>query len=378
MKNIKYIFFGGAALVLFSLSSCKKTFFTDVNKNPNSPAAIPPATALTAAEVGLGYSVGGDMSRYTSLFTQQTLGLARQSQAYYQYTFTEQDMDNLWLNLYVQTMTNLNNLQTLADAGKYHEYSGVARALLAYTLQMTVDCWGKIPYSEAFKGVANFHPKYDSDADVYAAIGTLCDDAITELNNTDPGALTPSTDDLVYGGDATEWIKFVHAVKARLAIHQSKNNPAMATTALNEIAASFTANTDNAAVVFGGSETNAASWYQFNEQRGDIDFPSSSLSADMKANLDPRYTMYFDSTYNDINFVGMGTYFQNPDAPVELITYDEIEMIKAEAIIRSGGGAALAQTEFQAGIQASMDKLGVAAPDAAAYIAAHGTLTAGN
>ena len=72
------------ALILLT-TSCKKSFFTEVNHNPNVVSAVPPAVLLSTVEAALAYTQGGDISRYSSLFMQQVFGNASQSQSYYSY-----------------------------------------------------------------------------------------------------------------------------------------------------------------------------------------------------------------------------------------------------------------------------------------------------
>lgn len=363
--------------VLIITASCKKTFFTDANKNPNAPTSVPPSTILSSVEAAIGYTQGGDLSRYTSLFTQQTFGGTRQATAYYSYIITGNDLDNLWGNLYTGTMNNINDLIKLADKGDsdgpYNSYSGVARLLMAYSLQLTVDSWGNIPYSKAFQGLKDLHPDYDKDVDIYATIEKLIDEGITQLQSSESGTLVPGGEDVIYGGDTDKWIKFGHALKARLAIHQSKDNNAMAQKALDEIALSFSSNADNAIYVFGADETASGPWYQFNENRADIYFDESTLSDTMFTRNDPRIGYYFDTTYNDVNGVGMGDYYGAPDGHVELITYDELLFMSAEAKSRLSDITG-AQTDYQNAITANMKKFGIDDGDISTYLAVHGTL----
>jgi hypothetical protein len=372
---------------MISAASCKKEYFTKVNNNPNSPipASVTPAVLLSTVEGTLAYTQGGDLSRFASMFTQQTYGEGSQCLAYMSYVFTGQDVDNVWGNLYTSVMLNDVQLMKKADAGGYNQYSGISRILMAYALQLTVDNWGSAPYSQAFMGAANFQPAYDADNVLYATAQSLCDSAIYFLNLAKPGALTPGGEDVIYGGNAAQWIEFAHAIKARLYLHQSKGNSTMAANALTEIAASFQSNADNA--IFKGF-SNAANgnnpWYQFVTQRGYISFTQSHLDSGMVILNDPRFLMLFDTT--DYSAYGLGkdnlsSYYgglNNPAANVELITYEELQFMTAEATLTTGGSLATAQNAYQAGIQASMNKLGVSSTAATAYITAQGTLTSTN
>jgi len=366
-----------AVAILLAGGSCKKSFFTDANNNPNAPAptSIVPSVLLSTVEGALSYMQGGDLSRFASLNTQQTFGSARQAGGYYQYVYTSQDFDNAWGNIYTSTLENDDALLTLSDANGYNAYGGVARILKAYTLQLGVDTWGAIPYSDAFKGALNLKPKYDNDQALYDTIANLLTTAITLLNSPNAGTLTPGGEDIVYGGNKGGWIKFSHAIRARLFLHQSKGSATMATNALTEINASFTSNSDNAQYIFGETETSANPWYQFNQQRaGDISFSGGGVAAKMIALHDPRLPILIDTTAAS---GGDGLlYYGVINSPVEFITYDEMLFAKAEATLRSSGNVATAQGYYQGAIRANMEKLGVAGSDITTYLAANGVLPA--
>jgi hypothetical protein len=363
--------------MLFLGASCKKTFFTDANRNPNAPdsTSITPGVLLPTVQGALAYVQGGDLSRYATLITQQTKGVSRQAQGYYGYTFTSVDFDNVWGNLYTSVMENNKKLMELADAKRFNRYSGISRILMAYSLQLAVDTWGPVPYSQAFQGDKVLQPAYDNDKALYDTIISLLNVAMGQLN-ADAGFATPGADDFIYGGDANKWIKFAHAIKARLYIHQSKGDAAMAALALSEAEQSFTSNAENAVYVFGNTETSAGPWYQFNQQRGDIVFDETTLGMQLQATNDPRYLVYVAPDYDDVNQVGMGAYYGAGNAPVEFITYDELLFIKAEATLRSSGNIAAAQNFYREAITKNMEKLGIAPSAIATYLAANGTLPA--
>jgi hypothetical protein len=372
----RYLSVACLTLVLLLQVSCKKETFTNANINPNSPATVTPDNILPIVETALAYTQGGDLARFSSLFTQQDVGFSRQAEAYYHYVVTSTDFDTPWGNLYTSVMGNDRDLMKRADAAGDNRYSGISRILMAYSLQLLVDMWGDVPYSEALSGEANTHPAYDNAKALYDTIQSLVNTGITQLSNSDAGVRKPGSDDMIYGGDASKWIKFGHAIKARLAIHQSKGDPAMAATALAEANQAFQSNDDNAQFVFGTAETFANPIYQFNEQRGDIDYASGTLADKLTALHDPRLTILMDPGYNDVNGAGIGSYYGDINGHVEFITYDEMLFVKAEATLRSTGNVALAQSYYQAAITANMQKLGVAAGDITTYLAANGTLPA--
>ena len=363
-----------AILLIVTQLACKKEIFTNANNNPNAPSTVTPANLLPGVQTSLAYSQGGDAARFTSLLVQQDFGFSRQSAAYYSYIFTSTDFDTYWGNMFTSVLGNNKDLLNKADAAGYNAYSGIGRIIMAYSLQLLVDEWGDVPYSQALKGDGEQHPAYDKQQDLYDSIKNLLDAGIALLNNPDPGGQTPGADDMVYGGDASLWIKFAHAVKARLYIHQSKGNAAIAAQALQEANMAFENNAEGARFQFGTTETFSNPIYQFNEQRADIDYGSGTY-VDLLTGLDdPRLGLTADPTYSDVGQVGVGSYYGDINGYVEFVTYDELEFLKAEATLRSTGNYAEAQAFYQNGIKASMEKLGVSNAAADTYIAAHGTL----
>jgi hypothetical protein len=382
MKSNKISFVIAVALAILCAAGCKKSFFTDVNVDPNVPKDVAPNLILSTSEAALAYTQGGDLSRFTSLITQQVFGANSQSQSYYAYGLNPGIFDNLWPDLYTSTIINIDTLKNLADQKGYNVYSGVSRILMAYTLQIVVDCWGKVPYSQAVKGNNNLHPAYDDDKALYDTIASLVDAGIARLSDTHKGVLTPGADDGIYGGDADKWIKFGHAIKARLYIHQSKGNSAMATRALDEVALSFADNSDNAQYKFGVAETAANPWYQFNRDRpGDETFANSTLAMQLITLNDPRYDVFVDSSNDGLgqsadgsHYGGLNKYYGSVNSPVEFITYDELLFIKAEATLRASGDYATAQNFYQQAIEANMQKLGISGSAIEAYVVAQGIL----
>lgn len=382
-------FIAGAALLL-SVSSCDKSFFSDVNKNPNAPDPdkVAPNVLLPVVEASLAYTVGGELSRYASLITQQTFGYSNQAEAYYGYTFTTNDFDAVWGNLYTSVLLNNDKMREISDAKGYNRYGGISRILTAYTLQLIVDNWGAAPYSQALKGDANSKPSFDTAQGLYDTAQSLLDRAIVLLDDPDPGVIVPGADDFMYGGDAGKWIKFAHGLKARLYIHQSEGNTTMANNALTEAALSFESAADNAIFRFGTTPTSAGPVFQFNSQRFDLDYPSSTLAVALDDNDDPRYDVWMAPDYSDQNAVGMKPYYGSTNSPVEFMTYEEVLFIQAEATLRSGGSIGTAQTAYQAGIRENMRKFtamniakfsldstwSITEDQIDDYIAAHGTL----
>ena len=62
----------------------------------------------------------------------------------------------------------------------------------------------------------------DKQEDIYKQAMQYLDDAIADLQQED--LIDPSSQDLLYQGDAEKWLKFAYALKARIRCTYSKVN----------------------------------------------------------------------------------------------------------------------------------------------------------
>ena len=86
---------------------------------------------------------------------------------------------------------------------------GISKAMAAHVMMGLVDSVGDIPWSEANNPAEYPSPSVDDDADVYAAAVAMLDEAESYL------AAAGGGDDLFYGGNASNWMKFVNTIKMR-------------------------------------------------------------------------------------------------------------------------------------------------------------------
>lgn len=354
--------------VLFS-TSCKKWIDPAINESPNDPLNAPLNLLLPSVQGALGYVMGGDVSRTTSLWTQHHAGIDRQSIGMDNYVLNEGDVDNAWrFNLYGGPMTDLKIMMDKADAAKALHYKGIAQVLMAYTLGVTTDLWGDVPYSEALKGQDNLHPKYDTQESIYTAMQTMLTDAVKNLK-APAGDIEPGGDDLMYGGDASLWLGFANTLRARYYLHLAKQdagNYAKAIAALKDGA--IADNSGDANITFGSTEPEGNPWYQFMSQRGDIAMGKAFIDL-MNGMNDPRLPVYAEvndsgeyagSAAGDPtgNVSTLGAYYTSINSPVPLATYVEAMFIDAEAKFQTGDKAGAAASH-NAAVIASLDRFSV-------------------
>ncbi|MEL6133661.1 MAG: SusD/RagB family nutrient-binding outer membrane lipoprotein, partial [Bacteroidota bacterium] len=188
------------ALLLLTgwLTSCEQ-FLGGINVNPNNPTVATPAILLPSIEARLAYVMGGDASRYLSIYTQHVDGAGRQFAVIQNYGIAATDVNTMWgTNLYAGVMTDILELKKISENDGLNYYLGAAQVLEAYTLLFITDTWGDAPYTEALQGADNLQPSFDSQSDLYNTVFALLASAKTNLSAADGGGQVPGGDDFVF------------------------------------------------------------------------------------------------------------------------------------------------------------------------------------
>ncbi len=223
MKLKVFIYSTISAALLFSAGCSKQKF--DINKNPNdvTDASVTPSVLLPGAQQGIATNLASEY-----WFLGWWMGHGARSGSYQTfneeetYKFTNDFHVGIWNGLYYNA--NIYDLMIKrASASGAGTYEAIARTMKAMDMQMLVDIYNNVPYSDAFQGTAVPTPKYDKGIDIYKSLFNELDIALTKLNDvalTDP-AKNPdiASADLMYGGNITSWKKFINTLRLRFIIH---------------------------------------------------------------------------------------------------------------------------------------------------------------
>jgi Starch-binding associating with outer membrane len=200
---------------LLLLGSCKK--FLDVNQNLNNPTSVPVSTLLPDAEKNLANSlvIGNGLSEDLAVYTHQIS--TREAPDQYGVTGGDFFVQNAWSTFYDDALVSMDEIIKTASASHYYKYSGIAKILKAYGFSQFADVFGDIPFTEAdkFKTGIQF-AKFDASKDIYPALITMINDGIADINNAAVNPKEPGTDDVIYGGDMTRWLKAANTIKLKL------------------------------------------------------------------------------------------------------------------------------------------------------------------
>ena len=345
----KYLLSIATAMILtLSFTSCDKWIDPELNVDPDAALEVPNSLLLPAIELDMAYVFGSqDVVGSTGMWVQYSFGAARQAAIIGAGNITESDINNLWNSMYNGGMMDAKVL--IDQAADAPAYSGVAKILMALYLGYATDLWGDVPYSEAFLGLENLTPAYDTQESVYASIQSLLTAGIADLN----AAASSPANDYFYGGNKAQWIKAANSLKARYAIHLSSRNASYATEALGFIANGMTSNADDLTFWFNETPSENSPIFQFAQQRGDVANSASFFTLLANEN-DPR-EIIFEANSSNTGDDYAGMYYGQPGGPIELMTYTELMFIKAEAEFANGSDAN-AKAALKLAVNSSIDK----------------------
>lgn len=387
LKNMKLRFF--ILLIITGVfSSCED--YLDINTDPNNPTVVPVKGLMSVNSMRTATNTA-NMGNTTSYFVQYLAGPNAGGQ-----TDTHQEINpnNTWVGIY-NVLSNLADMELMAQEQGAPNYVGVAKIMKAINIALLVDAWDNVPYSDAFF-VQTIKPTYDNGQQLYTEVFTLLSDGITELEKTGT-TLTMGTDDFMFQGNLSRWIKTAYALRARYLNHLSKTAAYDPDAILAAISNGLTTNADNAKVVY-FDVTNARNpWgvVSMNQAGLVLDgWISQQIVEAMDGTtfgvVDPRMEFLFSKTQYDTfrgtkNGAGRDpdvmdlrldastlvedTYYADRVSPVMVITFAEQKFIEAEAYLAKGDAfKPEAYAAYLAGIAAHMNMVGVAATDRDDYI----------
>jgi len=329
-KNILIILLA----VAFIGSSCSD--FLSVNEvNPNNASKVDASLVLPTALNDLAYTMN-----YPRRFEFAYLwyGLWSISKGYTPpanlvlYKLINSDYQNAFTEFY-RTANNLDIIEKSSTDPKACNYAAIAKIMKAYIFQNLVDCWGNVPYTDAFKTVSGvLKPKYDDQKAIYEDLVVQLDAAMALIKGATPDATAvPAASDIMYGGNMGLWLKFANTLKLRILVHQADMTgrtayitAAIATTAANGYLGAGESGLVNPGYLVSDGKTNPFYGYFYTAAGTTLPDATSYYMANkdvvdfMTANADPRMESFFNGTSNDAT-VYSGNYFGYPstDASVK-------------------------------------------------------------
>jgi hypothetical protein len=298
-----------------------------------------------------------------------------------------------WTRMYRDVLADLKEAKrlipgdgTISDEVKTNQMA-IVDIMEVYTYSVLVNTFGDVPYTDALD-FNNLFPKYDDAAAIYTDLFRRLDEDIAAL---DPAYGSFSADnDLVYGelssGTArtAAWLKFANSLKIRMAMTIADVDAAKAKSAVEQAnAGAFMSSADDADFTYyATTPNNNPIWGDLIQSKRQDFVAGETLVDAMLALNDPRLDDYYKPNANGVYvggriganntyalFAKPGDLLEQPDLPGMLLSYDEIEFYRAEAVERGFAIPGTAAEHYHNAITASILYWGGTAAEAAAYIA---------
>lgn len=369
--------------------------FDEINTDPDAFTSVPYTNVLgnvlrrTANEFGGDLDVG-QWAGYVSAI--QYLN------DYSGYIPTNNTYGNRWSQCYwgnVQLQDILD--RTEATAAEQKNIRNVAVVLQNYLMFLCVDCFGDIPYSEAFKGAkedgAVLQTPYDKQADIYPQIleklKVVADDWATGLGSDELGE-----GDFLYKGKVASWQKFANSLRLRIAMRISGVYPA-SQSIIEEIVNNpdkypfISENADNAYFWWQGSGEYFERYYN-NFRSRDDDGMADIFIDHLNRMKDPRITVIAKPAKSDGQYRGFENGSKNDPADRDAISRmgakyredpagfspffraSESYFIQAEAALNGWNVPLTAEEAYDKAVRLSMADNDIKAAEVETYLAETG------
>jgi len=379
MKKITSIIATAASIL--ALTACSEDKMDEINANKNNPTDMASKFIITEAMTATAFSnIGTDPTFYASCYIEYFVGIFNQ---FYiaEIRGAQADQSTTYNNAWSSIYSTLKDLKICinkcseggSEAGNYH-CLGMAQTLTAYNLALLTDLFGDVPWTEALRPGEIYTPKLDSQESIYQAVFALLDDAIANFGKE--CTFTVGSQDLYYGNNIDLWTKFAYGLKARYTMRlllRSSDKNADLQNVIEYANKSFQSPDEEAKFAIYDGKSAVSPFYRFYQDRNYLG--ASKSFDDLLVELeDPREPIYYKEVEGKDFLLApngkpkqqQGLYaisgITNATAPTFLLSYHEVEFLKAEAYARLGNTAD-AQNACANGIKAACKKTNVNVPD---------------
>ncbi|QKX03760.1 SusD/RagB family nutrient-binding outer membrane lipoprotein [Aquimarina sp. TRL1] len=417
MKYIHKITALATTTCLLLFTSCDSDLEA-INQNPNDPEIVPTTTIFNSATKELtdisrgAFSSGRIALPWVQYWTQNNY--ANEDA----YLYRESSATDFWEDHYklatdfkkiLDLNTDEETKATMSKYGSNNNQIAAARIMLSYIFHQLTDTFGDIPYYSYGNDNPDFQalqvnefltPKFVSQEVIYTDLLSELK-AASDMIETSEKVFTSG--DAIYNGDAVKWKKFANSLILRVANRLRGVDPTTANTAINTAigAGVFESNDDNAAQIYEAADATGSPMYRafFVNNRTDFGVAAPFINVlrgeSGSFGQDPRLFKYAapnsataeqikDNSYtvstNIDDYDGFPYAFPNA-AEIQFTTYtlpshnvlrqdySEVLMEYAEVAFILSEHNGWDQTEYENGVQASMEKWGVDSGDITDFIA---------
>jgi hypothetical protein len=387
ITKLTSLFIVAGFLAIMNIGCAKIGDFGNTNVDPNGSSTAATSSFIASVQQRLGSGTYGTADAtattrsgfFAQYFAQPTYPVeSRYSNPQVQsvgiYAGVLQDC-----KIIIDRNTNPATSAAAAASGSNANQIAIARIMKAYIFWDLTDKYGDMPYSEALQGVANLTPKYDKQKDIYEDLLK----ELTQANAQFDVSGVPVQGDLIYGGSVAKWKKFSNSLRMLMSLRLSKRYPnageyaaTQFTAAVNDPAGHIITNADNFALDYKGgaialnnpwsntgnsadlgeAETMTKALTNFGDARINV-FGSNSTGVPYGCAAPANTAINYAKILNGS--------FKNPTGLVVFIGASSVLLAEAEAYERgwvAGKTTVDAEASYNAGVTASFDQWGLAAP----------------
>ena len=368
------------------LLSCTKDF-KELNTDPNRIDQISPGTLLNPIIYEVASFNMHESDDITFDLMQVMLPFPSVSGGLHRYEVSENIGNGTW-NTYYRWIKNVKEMYAASVKAEDPNYQAIALTLNAWIYSNLTDCFGDIPMDEAASGDEGvLQPRFNKQQDIYPRL--LADlDSANKLFNTSKPMIYGT--DILFSNSVSKWKKFCNSLHLRLLLRLSKKTEIDAYTKLKAILSDpatypvFTTNAEAAVLPLSGITPMASPWGR------PIDFPTFRAAGkffldSLNAMNDPRRASFasqaksktapypsmgymgiphgYTGSENQFNYTPSNLLQALVTAPmnVPILTYSEVEFIKAEIEWKSGN-ATTSKTAYEKGVKAAIEQWGITMP----------------
>ncbi len=256
------IYIAGFLLTMLIASGCKK--YLNINSDPDTTQAPSVSSVFPAMLAGIPRGMQYD-ARYLGKYIQNWLTMANANADVWDthsYVANSDNSGDIWRQTYYGLGKNLDYIIENGLKKNQYDYVGAALALKAYMFQTCTDYHGEIIFKDAFKPDL-YYFKYDTQDVVYKGVDSICRDAIKYLEMAEAvkSTNTLSFGDYSYNGDVTKWKRFTYGILARNWNHLSNKSSYNADSVIKYCDNSLTGIADDFVIPFDASKNDDANFF---------------------------------------------------------------------------------------------------------------------
>lgn len=392
MKNIFKI--SVLASLLIAAPSCTGDF-EEINTDPDAYSTAPTTNILADVLYHTANQFGDNLAGL-SLWSGYISNL-QYIDDYSGYIPSNNTYGNKWYRCYWGHV-QLQDIVDRTDQTDTKNMNNVAILWQNYLMSLCTDCFGAIPYSEAFKGAPEdgsvLQTPYDEQSEIYpqilANLKTVADSWASGLGSDELGE-----GDLLFDGDVEAWQRFCNSLRLRIAMRLSavySESQSIVEEILNNPSTYPVIEEcdQNAYFYWQGSGDYFERWYNAYYTR--TDYCMSQIFIDhLKAMNDPRLSVFAEPAPSDGEYRGAehgynaqsmpnvssysligDFYIGDPAGFTPFYRACETYFMEAEAALNGWNVPLTAEEAYETAVRLSMEDNGISDADTETYLAGSG------